>query len=321
MKNRVTDILGIEKPIIQAPMFWLTNAALVSAVSEAGGLGILGPNAGQKTVTASPEETAEGMRREIQKVKAATQKPFGVNIIVSDNYDTDIFTPPMLKVITEEHVPAVSYVGKANKEIFDLLKAHGIKIIFRDLEPSAESAQTAELYGADIIVATGFDEGGTLPSKVLGTFSIVPLLADSVSVPVLAAGGITDSRTVKAAMALGAEGVYCGSVFIASQESQAAENVKEAIVAAEADELLLFRTVPAYYRSLPGELAHRLLAMDKAGKSEEEINSLMKGTSNMRVGMLNGDMDQGYVSVGTGISLIHEIRPAKEIVAALLADG
>ena len=320
MKNRICNILGIEKPVIQGPMVWLTDAKLAAAVSEAGGLGSLGPNAGQTVVTRDAGETAERMREEIRKVRAATSKPFSVNVLPVQNGE-DIFTPPMLKVIYEEKVPVVTFVGEPDADMFREFKEHGIKIVYRSLNPSPQNAREAEKAGADIIVATGFDEGGTLPNKVLGTFSIVPLIVDAVEhTPVMASGGIVDKRGFNTALALGAEGVYCGTAFLMSKESRMAENVKEAVLKSSAQDLLLFRTIPAYYRSLPGKLANELVFMDKAGASNEELGKKMGGFANLRVGMLEGDMDNGYVSVGNGISFIHSIKSVKEIIDGLTED-
>lgn len=254
------------------------------------------------------------MRREIRKVKMFTDKPFSVNVLPMEN-GVDVFTPPMLKVIYEEKVPVVTYVGEPNEEMFKEFKEHDIKIVFRSLNPTPANARAAEAAGADIIVATGFDEGGTLPNRVMGTFSIVPLIVDAVDhTPVMAAGGIADSRAFNVAFALGAEGVYCGTAFLMSKESRMAKNVKNAILKADAQDLLLFRTIPAYYRSLPGTLANELVAMDKAGASNEELGKKMGGFANLRIGMLEGDMNNGYVSVGHGISHIHEIKSVKEII-------
>ena len=184
----------------------------------------------------------------------------------------------------------------------------------RDASPA--EAAFAEECGADIVVATGFDEGGTLPNMTLGTFSIVPLIVDAVkSVPVMAAGGIYDRRSFNAALALGAEGVYCGTAFLMSEESRMAANVKEAVLKANAKDLLLFRTIPAYYRSLPGALASKLVEMDRAGATNEELGKAMGGFANLRKGMLEGDMEGGYVSVGHAISFIHEIKSAAQIIA------
>ena len=211
MKDRICDILGIEKPVIQGPTVWLTDAKLAAAVSNAGGLGSLGPNAGQTTVTRDPGETAERVRAEIRKVRELSDKPFSVNVLPMSN-GVDVFTPPMFKFIVEEKVPVVTCIGDVKKELFDETNAHDFKIVYRSLNPSPAEAEFAEECGADIVVATGFDGGGTLPNMTLGTFSIVPLLVDAVkSVPVMAAGGIHDSRSFNAALALGAEGVYCGT--------------------------------------------------------------------------------------------------------------
>ncbi|WP_435955013.1 NAD(P)H-dependent flavin oxidoreductase [Dryocola sp. BD626] len=320
--NRICQILGIEKPVIQGPLSWLTDARLVAAVSNAGGLGVLGPNAGltAETAVSTPEETAEKMREEIRKTKRLTEKPFGVNLIPTP--ENDVWTPPIVKVIKEEGVRAVVYTGYGEGAIipalFDELKDAGINIIYRDINPTPENTRLAEAAGADIIVATGFDEGGTLPGKALGTFSIVPLIADAVNnIPVLAAGGITDGRTARAAHALGASGVFAGSVFISTVESRVPQTVKDKIVAADGLDMLLFRTLPDYYRSLPGRLAEKLVQMDKAGASNEELGKTMGGLRGLRVGMLEGNTDEGYISLGTGIGSIRAIKSVAEVVNEL----
>ena len=320
--NRICHILGIEKPVIQGPLSWLTDARLVAAVSNAGGLGVLGPNAGltAETAVSTPEETAEKMREEIRKTKAITEKPFGVNLIPTPV--NDIWTPPILKVIKEEGVKVVVYTGYGDGAVipalFDDLKEAGITIIYRDINPTPENTRLAEAAGADIIVATGFDEGGTLPGKALGTFSIVPLIADAVkNIPVLAAGGITDSRTARAAQALGASGVFAGSVFISTEESRVPQSVKEKIVDSDGLDMLLFRTLPDYYRSLPGKLAEKLVQMDKAGASNEELGQMMGGLRGLRIGMLEGNTDEGYISLGTGIGSIHSVRCVADVVNEL----
>lgn len=322
--NRICEILGIEKPVIQGPLSWLTDARLVAAVSNAGGLGVLGPNAGltAETAVSTPEATAEKMREEIRKTKKLTDKPFGVNLIPSA--ENDIWTPAILPVIKEEAVKVVVYTGYGDGSIipalFDELKAAGITIIYRDINPTPENTREAERAGADIIVATGFDEGGTLPGTILGTFSIVPLIADAVeNVPVLAAGGIVDKRTARAAHALGAEGVFAGSVFISTKESRVPPSLKDKIVAATGLDLSLFRTVPDYYRSLPGALTTTLVEMDKAGASKEELASTMGGLRGLRVGMLEGNTDDGYVSLGTGIGGIRKVASVAEVVEQLTA--
>ncbi|EPF16937.1 Nitronate monooxygenase [Cedecea davisae] len=321
-KPTVSEILGIEKTVIQGPLSWLTDARLVAAVSNAGGLGVLGPNAGltAETAASTPEETAEKLREEIRKTQKLTEKPFGVNLIPMP--ENDIWTAPIVNVIKEEGVHAVVYTGYGDgslkPELFNELKDAGIKIIYRDINPTPENTRRAEAAGADIIVATGFDEGGTLPATALGTFSIVPLIADAATnIPVLAAGGITDSRTALAAHALGAQGVFAGSVFISTVESRVPLSVKEKIIAANGLDMQLFRTVPDYYRSLPGKLADKLVTMDKDGASKEEIAKQMGGLRGLRIGMLEGNTDEGYIALGTGIGSIREIKSVQDVVNGL----
>lgn len=320
MKNRVCEILGIEKPIVQGPTNWLTDGKYVAAVSAAGGLGVLGINAGQKEVVRTVEETIANMRREVKIVKSITDKPFGINIGPTD-HEKDIFTLPMLDMMKEEGVHAVVWASMTF-DPFWVIACHdrGIKIIYRAHTASVEDTERAIEAGVDMIVATGFDEGGTVPCKVVGTFSIIPMIVDAAKgrVPVLACGGIADERTAQAAFVLGAEGLFVGTAFLLSKESVVAENIKEAVVKADANDLLMYRTVPAYYRSLPGELPNKLLEMSKAGASEEEIYKAQNAYVGMRDGMLFGDLTKGYASFGLGISLIHSIEPVSVIMDRLM---
>ena len=322
--NRVCQILKIQKPVIQGPMFWLTDAKLVAAVSEAGGLGVLGPHAGQSSLPKDDVEKAERMRKEIQKVKELTSKPFGINIFHSGQ-NPDVQLELLLKVVYEEKVPVaiVAHDGPdIAEDIIKELKAHGVTVVYRQITVTPDIARKAEKAGADIIVATGMDEGGTLPGHNIGTFSIVPLIVDSVKIPVMAAGGITDRRTFNAAFALGAEGVFCGTLFLSSTEARAAPKVKDMIVKANATDMDFFRTLPYYYRSIPTPLSQKLVQLDKELKSREDISKAMKGMRNMKFGMLDGQIedDVGYVSVGLGVSMIHSIRPCKEIIDDITKD-
>lgn len=320
MKNRVCEILGIEKPIVEGPTNWLTDGKYVAAISKAGGLGVLGFNAGQKKVVFTVEETIENMRREVNIVKSITDKPFGINIGPTDP-DKDRFTLPMLDMMKEEGIHAVVWASMTFDEYW--VKAcheRDIKIIYRAQTPTVEDTERAINAGVDIIVATGFDEGGTVPNKVVGTFSVIPMIVDAAKgrVPVLAAGGIADERTAQAAMVLGAEGLFVGTAFLLSEESVVAQNIKEQAVASDADDLLMYRTVPAYYRSLPGELPDKLLEMSNAGATEEEIYKAQHAYDGMRDGMLFGNLSMGYASFGLGISLIHAIESVSVIMDRLM---
>ena len=320
--NRVCQILKIAKPVIQGPLFWLTDAKLVASVSEAGGLGVLGPHAGQNSLPKDDIEKAERMRQEIRKVKELTSKPFGINIFHSGQ-NPDIQLQLLLKVVYEEKVPVAVVVHdgpEIAEDIIKELKSHEITVVYRQITITPEIAKKAEKAGADIIVATGMDEGGTLPNHNIGTFSIVPLIVDSVKIPVMAAGGITDRRTFNAAFALGAEGVFCGTLFLSAKEARAAQNVKEMILKTNASDMDFFRCMPYYYRSIPTPLSQKLVQMDKELKTREEIINAMNPMRNLKFGMLDGQTDVGYVSVGLGVSMIHSIRPSKEIIDDITQD-
>ncbi|MDH2997005.1 diguanylate cyclase [Pasteurellaceae bacterium LFhippo2] len=321
MNNRITEILGIKFPIVQGPMSWMTDAKFVAAVSNAGGLGILGPNAGLIKAPKTNEELLSTMRAEVRKTKALTDKPFGMPIILSYDLST---MDSLVDLIIEEGVP-VALINQLDgidySPFMAKLKQAGVKTIFRALNPTPENAREAEKLGADIIVATGFDEGGTVPAQVIGTFSIVPQIADAVSVPVMAAGGIADVRGVRASFALGAEGVFVGTVLLPTLENRMAESVKQQIVDSNAQDLLLFRTMPAYYRSLPTKLAYELVEMDNNGATREQLAEAQKGGYGMRLGMLEeGRADEGYISVGNGITYIKAIRSVKDVVEDLMQD-
>ncbi|MBQ4481128.1 MAG: nitronate monooxygenase [Victivallales bacterium] len=322
MKNRICEILDIEKPVVQGPLNWLTNARYVAAVSNAGGLGVLGFNAGLKESVNTVEETVEAMRREIRAIKSLTGRPFGVNVApTSDDPSRDRFTGPVLDLMAAEGVPVAVMVGDFWPGWTAKFRDRGIKVVFRDGNPSAESTHRAIDGGAQIVVATGFDEGGTLPVKAIGTFSIVPLVVDAAAgrVPVMAAGGIVDERTARAAFALGAEGLYVGTAFMMAEESPLADNIKQSALKATAMDLIMYRTVPAWYRSLPGQLPDALLRMSRSGATEEEIYQAQHAYIGMRDGMLFGDLSKGYASFGLGITQIHDIEPVQTVMDRLTA--
>lgn len=366
MTNRVAQLLGVEKPIIQASMAYLTDAKLVAAVSNAGGFGILGSVApGQDYYEADVAKNLALMQKEVQATKNLTDKPFGlavsprpvlkrqaitdatsgasqseektkvsdiakeVNKLKTDiaqahhDYDTtqDPFTDGQIKIAQAEGIKVVLYSGTLIPAWIDKFHAAGLKVFFRPTTPYAPIIKDAVQAGADAIVVTGFDEGGTVPVNVVGTFAALPLAVQAVAgkVPVIAAGGIVDHTTAQAAFALGAEGLYVGTAFLASDESRLAANIKQAIIDYDAEEVLMFRAPNSYYRSLPGELPNKLVAMDRAGKSADEIWQAAGDYDALRQGMLFGDLSKGIASVGLGISLIHEIKSSQAIVDDLYA--
>lgn len=320
MTNQITKILNIAKPIIQGPMFWLTNANFVAAVSNSGALGVLGINAGQYEPTKSIEETINHMREQIKKVKELTDKPFGLNLVLNDDPKKDIFAEPMIKLMVQESVPvAVIYSNNYIPKWFDLLKQNNIKIVYRPATPTKSVIENAVKHGVDILVATGFDEGGTVPDHAVGTFSTIPYIADIVNkrIPLMAAGGIVDARTSKAAFDLGAEGIFVGTAFLATKESPMSEDIKKLLVKYDAYDELLFKALPKYYRSIPGDLPKHLVELGNVGRPNTEVWNAANGYSGMRTGMLLGDLENGYASFGLGMSMIHEITTVYDVITKL----
>ncbi|WP_198344809.1 NAD(P)H-dependent flavin oxidoreductase [Neisseria chenwenguii] len=286
-------------------------------MSNSGGLDIIGPNAGQDAPPKNRQDSLDKMRAEIRKTKSLTDKPFGATLINGPDLS---FWRPTVQMLAEEGVSAVLINEVLDPEIFDFFKQHGIKTMYRALTPTVANSQEAERLGADMIIATSFDEGGTVPSRVIGTFTIVPMIADSVNIPVVATGGISDVRGVRASFALGAEGVYVGSGFIVADECPADEKVKQLIVNSTAEDLILFLTLPAYYRTLPTENGKKLAELEAQSASREEMFEAMDSYHSLWQGMRLGNSDKGVVSVGTGVSMIKAVRPASEIVADLMQD-
>ena len=308
--EKVIKILGTKYPLIQAPMNWLTNAELVAAVSNSGGLGILGPNAGQREAY-SPEVTYQKFREEIQKTKSITDKNFGINVLLPINP----FSEALLNAAIDEGVKYFATVGDADSIIFKKIKENNGVIIHRPLNPNSENMREAESLGVDLLVATGYDEGGVIPSQQIGTFSIVPAMVDSVSIPVLAAGGINDKRGVKAAFALGASGVYIGTRFLLTKESPMSNKVKEQILKSKNQDMLL---VAKQQRSLNTKIAVMLESKYEDLVTSNENIEIIRENGGMRSGMLEGDLENGIVSLNTSIEIIKNIPSVKDLIEELM---
>lgn len=317
--NRVSEILGIKYPIVQAAMSWITDAKMVAAVSNAGGMGVLGPNAGPKFVGSKRINTEERIRNEFRKIKSLTDKPFAVNIVLPDEGmdDNGYYVRTTLNVAFEEDVKYFVSVGNVNRKVFKEIKDRGGILIHRELNPTTEAAKMAEEAGADILIATGYDEGGIIPQRSIGTFSIVPTIVDAVNIPVMATGGINDIRGVRAAFALGAEGVYVGTRFIVSEECPASDVTKQEIIRSKGADLLL---VSSTQRSIPNKSAQEFENLYRNGMPSDEVDKKISENGGVRSGMLEGRMDGGIVSVNTAIDLITEVKSCEDIVKELMAD-
>jgi enoyl-[acyl-carrier protein] reductase II len=327
MKNRICELLGIEHPVIQAPMNWITWAELVASVSNAGGLGVIGPNAGERTQTESVVETGERLRCQIRKVKSLTKKPFGVNLItveasiVFPNYlkDSKLFSDQCFKVILEEGVPVVVITGSGPETYVKQLKDSGMKVIHRAMPVNVAVAKKVEQAGVDAFVAVGLEGGGHTGHDRIPTSVLIPQIVDALQIPVVAGGGIVDGRGMAAALALGAEGIYMGTRFIATIECPAHSTVKQAIIDACDTSTLTVDGIPGVLRALKTPLMERCVQKEADGSPRLEITNLYD--SGYIKGMLEGNITEGTFVCGAGVGLIKEVKRAAEVVWDVIKEA
>lgn len=294
MKTRLCELLGIEYPIIQGGMAWVATAELAAAVSNGGGLGLI----------AAGGAPADVVREQIRKCRALTDKPFGVNVMMMSPFVEEI-----MQVLLEEK-PAVVATGAGNpSKYIPALKEAGIKVI--PVVASVAVAIKMERSGADAIVAEGTEAGGHIGE--ITTMCLVPQIADAVSIPVIAAGGMADARGAVAAFALGAEGIQVGTRFICSTECIAHENYKNAVLKAkDRDAVVTGRSTGAPVRALKNKLTREYERLEKEGASFEEIEAL--GIGGLRRAFSEGDTDMGSLMAGQSAAMVHEIEPCADII-------
>lgn len=323
--TRITELFGIEHPIIQAPMNWATDARLVAAVSEAGGLGTLGPNAGVDTPTSDFKETGERMRRQIHLIRQLTDKPFAVNFPIGHGPGR-AFSDYCIEVAIEEKIPiAVTVTGSPEiytKKLKDagIIVVHGIASVYH--------ARKAEASGADAVAAEGYDGGGHSGFDEIPTMALVPQVVDAVNLPVIAAGGISDARGFLAGLALGADGVYMGTRFMASEECPIHPNVKHAIVNAADNTTVSWGRQIEVARSMRNRFTEQYRELEISGASVEEIKKFMRSydkfgpkISRRLGGLKYGDLEDGEVYVGSGAGIIKQIMPVREIVSSTIHEA
>lgn len=321
-KSRICDLLGIEYPVVQAPMNWITWAELAAAVSSAGGLGVIGPNAGERTPTPDAVETGERLRRQIRKVRSLTDKPFGVNLVIAlPDYPPGgkAFSDQCFNVILEERAPVAVTVGGAPEIYTKALKDAGIKVLHRALPINVEAARRAEDAGVDALVTVGFDGGGHVGHDSIPTFVLIPQIASAISIPVVAGGGIMDGRGMAAALALGADAVYMGTRFIITRECPAHESFKQAIASATDTSTGTCVGAIGVLRALKNPLLERCIQMEKSGAPPLERSKTY--APGFRTGMLEGDLVGGTLGSGAGAGLVREIKTAAEVVRETVKEA
>lgn len=292
--NRICEILNIKYPIIQGGMAWVADSNLAAAVSNAGGFGIIGTGSA----------TADIVKKEIDNCRRLTDRPFGVNVmLMSPNADE------VIDLIIEEK-PAGITTGAGNPaKYMDRLKEAGIKVI--PVVPTVALAQRMEKLGADAVIAEGTEAGGHIGE--LTTMVLVPQVAEALSIPVIAAGGVADGRGIAASFALGAEGVQIGTRFICSEECNIHQNYKDTVLKAkDRDAVVTGRPTGHPVRTLKNKLAKKYLKMEKEGASPEELEKL--GAGALRLAVVEGDKDGGSFMAGQSAAMVREIKPCKDIV-------
>lgn len=310
MKTRVTEMLGIRYPIVQGGMQWVGRAELASAVSNAGGLGIL---------TALTQASPEALSREIRRCREMTERPFGVNLTILPS----VKPPPYaeyVEAIIGEGVKIVETAGNSPKDFIARFKANDVRIIHKCT--ALRHALSAEANGVDIISIDGFECAGHPGEDDIGGLVLIPIAAKALKIPVIASGGIGDGWGLAAALTLGAEGVNMGTRFCAVKEAPLHENIKQALVrATERDTNLIFRTLHNTGRVLKTSVSDEVVATERrpGGCSFDDIRPLVSGQRG-RTALETGDMDAGLVWAGEVVGLINDIPSCEELIERMVAE-
>lgn len=302
MKTRVTEAIGIEKPIFQGGMAWISEHKLAAAVSNAGGLGII----------SAMNAPADYLRKEIRACRELTDKPFGVNVMLMSPHVTEV-----AQVLLEEHVPVITTgAGMPDKYMKEWVPA-GIKVV--PVVPSVAIARRVERFGATAVIAEGGESGGHIGE--MSTMALVPQVVDAVSIPVIAAGGIADGRGMAAAFMLGAEGVQMGTRFLCAEECVAHENYKEKVLKArDIDTIVTGRRLGHPVRALKNPFTNEFAKLEyDASKTNEEVEQF--GVGALRRAAVEGDEKQGSFLCGQIAGLVKQIEPAAAIIDDVMSGA
>ena len=301
MKTRITDLLGCRYPVIQGGMAWVAEYHLAAAVSEAGGIGLIG------AASAPPEV----VREQIRKTKELTDKPFGVNVMLLNPN-----APEVAKVVVEEGVKIVTTGAGNPGKFMEMWKQAGVTVI--PVVASVAMAKMMERAGADAVVAEGMESGGHIGSQT--TMTLVPQVVDAVTIPVIAAGGIADGRGMAAAMMLGAEGVQMGTRFVVAKESIVHQNYKERIIKAkDIDSEVTGMSTGHPIRVLRNQMTRDYLKLEKEGASFEELEQLTLGS--LRKAVIEGDAVHGSLMAGQSAGLVKKEQTCQEIIEEVVTDA
>ncbi|RPI61368.1 MAG: nitronate monooxygenase [Ignavibacteriales bacterium] len=302
MKNRITELLKIDYPIIQAGMVWVSGWKLASAISNCGGLGLIGAG------SMKPEL----LKEHLQKCRAATTQPFGVNVPLLRKDANDL-----IKICIDEGIK-IFFTSAGNPKTFtSLLKENGCTVVH--VVANIKYGFKAQEAGCDAVVGEGVEAGGHNGADQLTTFCLIPQLVDKLNIPVIAAGGIVDGRGILAALSLGAEGVQIGTRFAATVESSAHEKYKQEIINSnDQDTVLAFKKI-GLVRMIKNDFAFRAMKAENEGWNEAQLRELLS-TKRERAGIFEGDLIEGELEAGQGVGLIDDIPTVKDLFKSLLQE-
>jgi NADH:quinone reductase (non-electrogenic) len=309
MKTRITELLGIRYPIVQGGMQWVATAELASAVSNAGGLGILG---------ALTQPTVEDLAREIDRCREMTSFPFGVNVTMLRSVNPPPFDK-IFRTIIEGGVKIVETAGNVPQEIFDLLKESGVIVVHK--ATSVRHALTAQRRGVDAISIDGMECAGHPGEDDVPGLVLIPAAARALEIPIIASGGIADGRGMAAALVLGAEGINMGTRFVATKEAPVHENIKHAIVkGSERDTRLIMRSLKNSARVFANAIAAEVIEIEqRPGAAFEDIRPLVAGARG-KAALESGELDGGVLWVGQVMGLIDDIPTCAELIERMVRE-
>lgn len=308
-KTRITEMFGIEYPIIQGAMMWLSRAELVAAVSNAGGLGI---------IAALTFPTARELREEIKKTKSLTDKPFAVNITLLPTLQ-QINYEEYIDAAIEEGVNIIETAGRNPRPYMKRLKDAGVKVMHKVAR--VKNVKTAERLGVDAVTIVGFEAAGHPGMDDVTSLVLIPLAVDAVNIPVIAGGGIADARGFIAALALGAEGVLMGTRFMVSKECPLHPKIKQWMLQArETDTLMIERSIKNAARVMKTDFAQRVLEMEEKGATLEQLLPMISGDRSKR-SYISGDVNDAAIACGQVVGLIHEIPTVRESIEGIINEA
>ncbi|CUH95608.1 hypothetical protein P22_1682 [Propionispora sp. 2/2-37] len=298
--SKLCQLLNIKYPILQGGMAWVATAELAAAVSNAGGLGVIGAG----------HMPPDALRAEIVKAKSLTSKPFGVNIMLMSP-----FVKEVMNVVLEERVPVITTGAGNPGEYIPALKEIGSKVI--PVVASVALAKRLERTGVDAVIAEGMESGGHIGEVT--TMALVPQIVDAIQIPVIAAGGIGDARGVVAALALGAQGVQIGTRFVVSTECTAHENYKQAVVKAKERSTVVTGVSTGHpVRVISNKLTREYLELERGGALPEELENL--GAGKLRAAVRDGDVERGSVMIGQIAGMVREVKPVAAIIDEIVSE-